>query len=509
MSTPPLLLAIQIFAVSLSFLLIRLRAKQGPYPPGPNPKPFVGNFYDFHNVDRAMEYAKWGKRYHSDILYANYFGNHVLVLNSLEDAEELLERRSSIYSDRPDLPVLNMVGMDGNLAFMRLGHEWRIQRRICQQHFRLDAMAAQHHPVHIRKVHFLLKQLLETPEKFDHHAAMLSISIPLSVMYGYDTESLDDPLVGNVVRMFSYGVTRMFSPNGTWFNIVPWLAKIPLWLPWTDSQRHLKEVARLSGLLLNAPLEVVKQPVDEGTAQPSVLTQFFEKKDDSIEAKDRESALAKVANTIYSGASNTIILSTTSFIYLMAVNPEIQCIAQREIDRVIGENRLPTFDDRALLPYIEAIYRELLRFAPPAPLCIPHSTTEDDHYKGYFIPKGTTVYPNIWAMSRNEELYPNPHVFKPERFLNESGELKSNDRVLAYGFGRRICVGKHAASAVVWLMIVSLLASFSITKAKDEHGIDVEIFDDFEDIGVGRQKKQFQCSITPRSKAWRKLIEEA
>jgi hypothetical protein len=72
----------------------------------------------------------------------------------------------------------------------------------------------------------------------------------------------------------------------------------------------------------------------------------------------------------------------------MTINPEIQRVAQGEIDSVIGNNRLPTFDDRASLPYIEAIYRELLRFAPPVPLCIPHSTNEDDHYKGYFIPKG-------------------------------------------------------------------------------------------------------------------------
>lgn len=63
-------------------------------------------------------------------------------------------------------------------------------------------------------------------------------------------------------------------------------------------------------------------------------------------------------------------------------------MAQREIDSVIGNNRLPTFDDRTSLPYIEAIYRELLRFTPPVPLCIPHCTNEDDHYKGYFIPKG-------------------------------------------------------------------------------------------------------------------------
>ena len=93
----------------------------------------------------------------------------------------------------------------------------------------------------------------------------------------------------------------------------------------------------------------------------------------------------------HQGASSTVISSLVSFIYLMTINPEIQLAAQREIDSVIGNNRLPSFDDRASLPYIEAIYRELLRFAPPLPLFIPHTTNEGEYYKGYFIPKGNFI----------------------------------------------------------------------------------------------------------------------
>ena len=80
----------------------------------------------------------------------------------------------------------------------------------------------------------------------------------------------------------------------------------------------------------------------------------------------------------------------------MTIYPDIQKRAQDEIDRVIGQTRLPKLDDRPSLPYIEAIYRELLRFAPPVPLAIPHGLTEDDYYKGYFIPKGTSL-PLYWS----------------------------------------------------------------------------------------------------------------
>jgi len=78
----------------------------------------------------------------------------------------------------------------------------------------------------------------------------------------------------------------------------------------------------------------------------------------------------------------------------MVTNPDIQRRAQLQIDAVVGKGRLPTFDDRDRLPYVDAIIYETLRLRPPLPLGVPHATTEDDHYKGYYIPKGkrTTTY---------------------------------------------------------------------------------------------------------------------
>ena len=82
----------------------------------------------------------------------------------------------------------------------------------------------------------------------------------------------------------------------------------------------------------------------------------------------------------------------------MALHPEIQKKAQTEIDNVIGTHRLPEFEDRPSLPYVEALYRELMRWKPVAPLGVAHASTGDDVYSGYFISKGTldfTVSPEI------------------------------------------------------------------------------------------------------------------
>lgn len=85
-----------------------------------------------------------------------------------------------------------------------------------------------------------------------------------------------------------------------------------------------------------------------------------------------------------------------SFFLAMVLFPDIQQKAQDEIDSVVGTNRLPAFADKSSLPYISCIVWECLRWNPVTPMSLSHFTTEDDEYKGYRIPKGSTVLPNVW-----------------------------------------------------------------------------------------------------------------
>ena len=99
----------------------------------------------------------------------------------------------------------------------------------------------------------------------------------------------------------------------------------------------------------------------------------------------------------------------------MALYPEVQKKAQAEIDAVVGPNRLPDFEDRPFLPYINAVVKESMRWHLVVPLCaflssfslctiltgseaLPHMATNDDEYDGYYIPKGTVVLGNAWPV---------------------------------------------------------------------------------------------------------------
>lgn len=80
----------------------------------------------------------------------------------------------------------------------------------------------------------------------------------------------------------------------------------------------------------------------------------------------------------------------------MALFPEAQRKAQQELDTVLGGNRLPQFQDRENLPYVDALVKEVFRWHPVAPMAGAHTSTQDDIFDGYFIPKGSTILANIW-----------------------------------------------------------------------------------------------------------------
>ena len=166
----------------------------------------------------------------------------------------------------------------------------------------------------------------------------------------------------------------------------------------------------------------------------------------------------------------------------MAIHPEIQEKGQREIDQLLGGERLPTLADQDDLPYISALIKEIYRWHTPLPISIPKALMEDDVYKGYHLPKGATVMENVWAIFHDPSVYPEPHIFNPERFLKD-GKLDRSvrdpeDRI--FGSSRRICPGKHFANRALFLRVATVLAAFDIEPGVDDKGevaSEVEILD--------------------------------
>ena len=176
----------------------------------------------------------------------------------------------------------------------------------------------------------------------------------------------------------------------------------------------------------------------------------------------------------------------------MIAYPETQSHAHAELDAVVGRERLPTFSDYPNLPYVRAMVKEILRWRPAAPLAAPHRLTEDDWYEEMFIPKGTICIPNVWHMNRDPEVYgENAEHFDPARHLETDGEVAPSpsdareEGHVSYGFGRRLCVGRHMANNSLFIDIAIMLWATNIERRKDASGEALPLnVDGFVDHGV-------------------------
>ncbi|KAH7912798.1 cytochrome P450 [Hygrophoropsis aurantiaca] len=491
------LLPISLTAIALATFVTKKRNAVERLPPGPTPLPLVGNVLSLDSQEPWNTYAEWGVA-HGDLIYARFLNQDVIIINSEKVAKDLLEKRSQIYSDRPFIATLKPFGWSFNFAFTPYGDEWRLARRLFHQTFRVDA-AQGFRPMQLSKAHQLLINLIEDPASYIAHMETFSASVAMASLYDYDTKPRKDPLVAIVNRALELGCKVMTPERAILLGAFPFLLRIPTWFPGATIKRDATLSCESVEEMIEKPFEYVENSMISGTAGPSLVSNCLQKmeSEDAEHARHFKKAIKDVSATAFVGGSESTSSVLQVFVLAMVLNPSVQERARAEIDAVLGGDRLPGFDDRSSLPYIDAVVRETIRWQPVAPSGVPHSTMEDDIYNGYFIPKGATIIQNIWGMSRDESVYPNANDFNPDRWLDSKGQLADmNPPDFVFGFGRRVCPGRHVADASVWGAIASMLATFEFLRAKDPQGKDIEFVPSYT-VGLARHPIPFPLSIAP------------
>ncbi|KAG1857923.1 cytochrome P450 [Suillus tomentosus] len=456
-----LLLECCISALAICFLalLALSRRTASPHrkhlPPGPTPIPFLGNVFDIKADAPWISYATMQKTY-GDIIYTRALNMEIIVLNSEEVADGLL--------DRPYVATSDVFGWDWTTPLTRYGERFRIHRRLYHQVFRSEA-ALTYRRRQLQEAYKMLTLILHDPTHYDGHFKVFAASVVLSVTYGYDIASHND-IVCDAAKRGTDLFTRIATPErAALFGAFSLLMKLPSWI----SGLGLKDAIlskQYDKDMMDLPYNHVHHNMANGSVQTSMVSNALERYHISEDADNPEmvTEIKASAAVAYAASIETTVASLLIFTLAMMNNPEVQERAQAEIDKVVGIDRLPTFDDLPALPYVGALIREVKRWHPVTPLALPHSNTEDDFYRGYFIPKGAVIAPNIWAMAHNPKKYPEPESFHPDRFLNPDGTLNDDTVPWVFGFGRRRCPGRHVGDASLWSAIACILAAFTIQK---------------------------------------------
>ncbi|KAG7447172.1 cytochrome P450 [Guyanagaster necrorhizus] len=477
-------------------------------PDGPTPAWFIGNVLQFPSKNPEHKFSEWAHTY-GDVIHLTLFGQSMIILSSYEAAGELLEKRGAIYSDRPRFVLFSeMMGWKNASTHLRYGARFRKHKRFMHQTFNQQAVAHLY-PIQAKETLTLMEGLTATPELFFGHIRQYAGATILKVAYGADVKSSDDLYIKLAEK-----ATRMTVQSGTpaaaLVDYFPIMRHIPTWVPFSRFKRDALQVKAAVDQMMSIPYERVKEEMSLGTAVSSLTSRLIETHltAGSFSHEDEED-IKGVAGTLYAAAEDTSVCVITSFILAMALHPDVFAKAQSEMDDVVGRVRLPGLNDREALPYLDAVIKEVYRWNPPVPLGLPHRVMVDDIYKDRFIPKGSTVLANIYAILKN---CPDPDVFLPERF--EDREVL-NPRDVIFGFGRRSavvfqmplflrlsagfrkCPGRYFADAGVWLALSMIISRFDISKAKDSEGNVITPVAEFESAFV-RHPKKFECCIRPR-----------
>ncbi|KAJ5806280.1 Cytochrome P450 [Penicillium pulvis] len=506
------------------FLWLRL-------PPGPTPIPFLGNKFIIPSSSPWIQFEKWSHKYGP--IFTLWIGRRpTIIISDPNIAVDLLEKRSTKFSSRPRFVVMGELYWDNaGILVQPYGKEWQVRRRMLHQALNSSALRL-YKPVQEAEAARLCGSLLNRPEDYEGLIDRFTASVVFSIAYGHRIDSMTSKMIRQRLEFMQYSAS-LNVPGRYLVETMPWLKYIPnIFTPWkAEIQRRGREEAAVNMNLLNQvkdELSTAKLSSDIPNSLSKLLLQA-RAADPTSFGIISERDFSFVPASLFGAGSDTTASTLCTAILMLVINPQIQAIAHAELDHVIGSTRLPAFTDEDNLPYIKALCQETLRIRPVAVLGgTPHANSVSDTYNGYFIPKGTTILSNSWAINLNTSYYPNPHRFNPLRFLScDSSQLPYvpafSDEDLAelspekihpakeghssFGWGRRICPGAGLAHNSLFIALVRLLWVFQFEPEREHDGSE-RVYDSFAYTqGFNIRPKAFQCGIIVRDEERRRVLE--
>ncbi|KAI6785041.1 uncharacterized protein J7T54_008135 [Emericellopsis cladophorae] len=511
----PFTLPTLAIAAALGLLICQLLPKRPKnLPPGPRPLPIIGNALDFP-PSNSVEYQHWLK--HKDtyggISAVHAMGMTLVILHDRQAAQDLLERDAAKTSGRPAMIFANKYcGYEDLLSSQGYNDTFRRYRKLLHRELGTKASVLKFSDSQEVEVRRHLLRALEEPDKWlDHYKTSAGATI-LKMTYDYTIEPhRPDVLVDLIERMMNE-FSLAAVPLAWSVDLFPILGYLPESFPGLQFKKIARRWRKTIRDVGYVPFQFVQRQMEAGRAKTSYTSKAIESfvtvnDATGVPQLNREDAecIVWTAASLYGGASDTTVMVLTTFTLAMIQWPDVQRKAQGEIDRVVGTSRLPSFQDRGELPYVNAIVKEAFRWWPIAPMGFPHSTDDDIEYRGYHIPKGSYLIPAVWWFLHDPEVYSSPEVFDPERFLKPRDEPDPGSD--AFGYGRRVCPGRHFADASIYLNIVQALATFNMEHAVDAAGnkIPVQAHDTH---GILNHPSKFRFKVSPRSAQHEELIRK-
>ncbi|XP_070801075.1 cytochrome P450 2J5-like [Pituophis catenifer annectens] len=458
------MMKIGIFLFVLLFaLLILLFFKQlwsrRHLPPGPLALPLMGTLWTYGFWLREDYFRKNVKQY-GDI-YSMWAGPHLLVvLSGFKTVKEGMTSFPEEFYDRPYDGFFSTLEVRRGIIFSN-GHTWKQQRHIGMSSLRKLGLGKKSIEHQIEGVAQTLVEVFRQTkgQPFDPSPPVLNAvcNIICTLSFGHQFAPEDENF-----QKLTQALKILVNFTGNFFHIMYGLfPQIMKYLPGP----HKEALACRDLIISFAKQEIEKHKRYHSLHEPQDFTDHYllqmEKSRNDPYSTYNEENLAWCIFDFFGAGTDTIFGTMMWALLLLTNHPDIQEKVQKEIEDVFGFSRIISYQDRKKLPYTNAVIHEMQRLKYILLIGLPRQCTKDVKMRGYHIPKGTVIAPDLRSVLLDPEQWETPEEFNPNHFLDKDGKFVEREEFLPFGIGKRTCMGEQLARIELFIFLTSLLRAFS------------------------------------------------
>ncbi|XP_063108866.1 cytochrome P450 2B4-like isoform X1 [Cavia porcellus] len=483
-------------ALLLGLLLLLFKGHpkaHGNLPPGPRPLPFLGNILQMNRKGLFKSFLQFREKY-GDVFTVHLGPRPAVMLCGAETIREALVDQADSFSGRGMIATIESTFQGYGVVFAN-GDRWKALRRFSLATMRDFGMGKRTVEERIQEeAQCLVEEMKKSkgdlldPLFFFQSA---TANIICSIVFGERFDYKDQQFL-RLLDLFYQSFALISSLSSQMFELFYSVLK---YFPGTHSviYKNLQEINSFIGRSVEKHRETLDPSNPRDFIDTFLLRMDKEKSNSHTEFHHKNLILTSLS-LFFAGTETTSTTLRYGFLFLLKY-PHVTERVQKEIEQVIGSHRQPALDDRSKMPYTEAVICEIQRFADLLPIGVPHMVTKDTHFRGFFIPKGTEVYPLLSTALHDPRHFEKPDSFNPDHFLDAKGTLKKNEAFVPFSIGKRICLGEGIARAELFLFFTTILQNFSISSPVAPEDIDFTP----QELGIGRVPPTYQISFLPRT----------